>query len=336
VNDLDEMEDPCMGDMQWMLGWCMGTEPPDVAALAALAESSSAGEFTSIDVPGAAATRAFGINPRGEIVGSYTDRAVPPVTHGYLLRNGVFTTVDYPGAAATEAWGINPLGDIIGRYTRAGVPGIRGFLLRHGGYTDISIGNHLITLPTKIGASGHVVGCYHDANTLVDMYGYVQRGSSVTSFALPSTIGPAAAMHNGVTRGGRLIVGLTNPAPDRTRGYALSQDMLTYIDFPGSNFTQAWDVNASGTIVGVYRDAARRFHGFYRVAGDEAEEDDEGELEEDEGNAVRFVAIDYPGSVETRAFGINPRGDIVGMYGDALGAHGFLLTRAEEEEDDDD
>jgi len=29
----------------------------------------------------------------------------------------------------------------------------------------------------------------------------------------------------------------------------------------------------------------------------------------------------------TRAFGINPQGDIVGVYIDATGTHGFLLRR---------
>ena len=43
-------------------------------------------------------------------------------------------------------------------------------------------------------------------------------------------------------------------------------------------------------------------------------------------DAPRFAAVDYPGAVRTFALGINPAGEIVGAYDDALGnEHGFLL-----------
>src|SRR5688500_15905129 len=51
------------------------------SAFAVLSTRSTPGGFRSIDVPGAAATRAFGINAAGEIVGSYTDATG---TYGYL------------------------------------------------------------------------------------------------------------------------------------------------------------------------------------------------------------------------------------------------------------
>ena len=42
--------------------------------------------------------------------------------------------------------------------------------------------------------------------------------------------------------------------------------------------------------------------------------------------SFKFVAIDVPNSTFTLASGINPQGDIVGIYGDASGyEHGFLL-----------
>lgn len=40
-----------------------------------------------------------------------------------------------------------------------------------------------------------------------------------------------------------------------------------------------------------------------------------------------FVTIDFPGSIDSRAVGINPAGDIVGRYLDTSGhSHGFLLS----------
>jgi probable HAF family extracellular repeat protein len=316
----EPMEDMCAGDMVWMIGWCLDmVMPGDSVEVASLALSSDAqrddGPFEPINVPGAVGTRAFGINPQGDIVGSYTAAGR---THGFLLSDGAFTTIDYPGAASTEAWGINARGDIIGRYTVAGRDGTLGFLLLKGKFTDISLpnpsrpdGKHLVTLPTKIGSSGEIVGCYHNINGMVDMFGYVQRGDSVDTFGLASSLGGSAvgvsAMHNGVTPGGTTIVGLTFPVAGQSRGYIVSNGVVSYLDYPGSAFTQAWDVNPVGTIVGQYAGGGRT-HGFYL-------------------DASGYVSLDVPNSSMTVARGVNPRGEIVGMYNDAAGAHGFVIRR---------
>jgi hypothetical protein len=39
-----------------------------------------------------------------------------------------------------------------------------------------------------------------------------------------------------------------------------------------------------------------------------------------------FTPIDVPGAIYTEAYGINPRGQIVGPYFDSTGEHGFLAT----------
>src|SRR5262245_13138114 len=261
---LDDMDDDmCAGDMMWMIGPCLdGIMSDDSAedslrtATAAITSSEYVGSFESINIAGASATRAFAINARGDIVGSYTDAAG---THAFLRSGGVDTTINYPDAPGhrttfTEAWGINPRGDIIGRYVAAGIAGTHGFVLSHGTYTDISMPGHLVTLPTKIGASGEIVGCFHDVNAVTDMYGYVQRGSSVTTFKLPSISVPAgsAAMHNGITPGGEIVVGLTFTTLTTQRGYIVDHGVVSFVDFPGSNATQLWDVNPAGVSVGQY------------------------------------------------------------------------------------
>src|ERR1700738_5241442 len=91
-------------------------------------------KFTKIDVPGAAGlTEAFGINPQGDIVGTYfaiSNNTL--IIHGFLLSKGTFTNidVDIPGALAgsTNAIGINPRGDIVELYTDSSGNGV-GFLL---------------------------------------------------------------------------------------------------------------------------------------------------------------------------------------------------------------
>src|SRR3989442_16011144 len=61
--------------------------------------------FTAIDFPGAASTQAWGVNNRGDIVGTYT--LADKSTHGFLLASdGKFTSIDFAGAAYTLANGI--------------------------------------------------------------------------------------------------------------------------------------------------------------------------------------------------------------------------------------
>jgi probable HAF family extracellular repeat protein len=260
---------------------------------------AQAAGFKTIDVPGALATRAFGISAVGEIVGSYTDGTG---THGYLWANGTVTIIKFPGAISTEAWGINPQGDIVGRYRIAGDARTFGFLLSDGVFTDISVTGHLHTLPIKISPSGGIVGCFHDTNSLVDMRGFVQHGDNVSSFELlPST------MHNGVTPNGQVIAGIFFESATLVHGYVLNRGVYTQFDAPGATFTQAWDVSPTGTVVGYFNPVTS--HGFSL-------------------DANGFTVIDVPGAQWTRIFGINSQGDMVGSYADASNAvHGFLLRR---------
>jgi len=87
--------------------------------------------FTTIDIPGASSTLADGINPQGDIVGTYARNDLTGF-HGYLLSKGAFTTIDVPGAIGfTQAHGINPRGDILGEYGD-GTGRLHGFLLSQG------------------------------------------------------------------------------------------------------------------------------------------------------------------------------------------------------------
>ena len=86
------------------------------AVLLALAVGAAADErspqFTTIDFPGSVATTAFGVNERGEIVGSYRDSSNQ--THGFVKAGDLFRAINYPGAVFTDARGISPAGEIVG------------------------------------------------------------------------------------------------------------------------------------------------------------------------------------------------------------------------------
>jgi len=81
------------------------------------------------------------------------------------------------------------------------------------------------------------------------------------------------------------------------------------IQFPDSAFTDAWDINAAGEIVGEYQDqtANPTIHGYLLTGG-------------------KYTSIDFPGAGLTWAFGINDRGEVVGFYLDSAGGqHAFLF-----------
>lgn len=284
--------------------------------------------YTSIDHPNAKATSASGINASGEIVGSYTGQAEPAyVTHGFLLRGNDFLTIDYPGATATQARGINSEGDIVGTHQGANLltPGaggdIHGFLLRAGASLPepVDYPGHMNTIAQRITATGQILGCYHDHDTMGSMHGILVRdGNYVALDGTENGVDMTASMNNGGTPDAGLVTGLyTDMMTGKARGYLLKGGTFTPFDVPGSVATSAWDMNPSGEIVGTYVDASLQAHGFLMTGGE-------------------FISIDFPaqGVKRTQAFGINPQGDVVGVYVDAAGVtHGYLLTRTRPSEE---
>lgn len=128
-------------------------------------------KFTKIDVPGAAGvTEPSGINPQGEIVGTYfavSNNTL--ITRGFLLSRGAFSNidVDVPGALAgsTSPNGINPEGDIVGSY-RDSANNFRSFLLSKGRFTaiDVPAAFGIQTDASGIKSQGDIVGTYSDGS----------------------------------------------------------------------------------------------------------------------------------------------------------------------------
>ena len=271
--------------------------------------------YTTIDVPGASTTSVQGINQHGDIVGGYVDGSGG---HGFLLSKGVFTKIDYPGAAHTDANGLNARGEVVGGYRMPGEPAVNmhGYLrTRHGEFLPVDFPGHINTRAQRITQEGLILGCYHDTDTMATMRGVMINARDLSEVA---EIDAFASMTNGATPDGSLIVGFfTDMDAGRARGYLLYGDTFIPFDVPGSIATNGWDVNPRGEVVGAYRDASNRLHGF---------------LWKD----LRFHALDYPAASATRAFGINSRGDIVGSYVDASGrTHGFVASTMRDDHDDD-
>jgi probable HAF family extracellular repeat protein len=68
--------------------------------------------FTSLNVPGASRTWAYGINDVGQIVGAYSEGGT--ASHGFIFQNGNYTTLDRPSFASTGFLRINNAGQITG------------------------------------------------------------------------------------------------------------------------------------------------------------------------------------------------------------------------------
>ena len=273
--------------------------------------------YSQFDYPGAKSTSGSGINARGDVVGAYTDQA--NITHGFLMSGGTFTSIDYPGAVVTQARGINSRGDIVGTHqgpnlATAGSGGdIHGFLLLAGDSLPAAVDypGHMNTIAQRITASGQILGCYHDHDTMGSMHGIlVSDGNYVALDGTESGLTMPASMNNGGTPDGQLITGFYSDMMG-THSYLISNGNFVSFDFPGAKGTSAWDINPLGEIVGAYTSTDNKTHGFLATGG-------------------QFFSIDYPeaGVKRTQAFGIDPQGDVVGSYTDAAGiTHGFLLSR---------
>jgi len=284
-----------------------------LGAGSALAQGRPATTYRTIDPPGATSATAWGIDPQGNIVGQFTDSIG---THGFLRRAaGDYQTIDYPDVAAglatgTDARGISPTGEIVGNFW--GVPGdaayqigIHGYLLTTDGvFTPLDEHGHLHSIAQRILPDGMILGCIHDGNMGSTMKGMIV-GNGVYEERNANS-----SMDNGATPDLEMIVGWYNPGIPS--GYSVVDGVFTSFTIPNSNFTQAWDVNPQGEIVGIYKlngAPATAFRGFVL-----------------KGNA--FTAIDFPEASQTKVYSINPLGNVVGLYVDSLGkTHAFLATR---------
>jgi uncharacterized membrane protein len=277
--------------------------------------------YETIDVPGALATSPQGIDPSGDVVGLYVDATNH--THGFLLQHGVFSTIDYidpnTGAMAdnTDARGISPGGEIVGAHwsdhgeiTTVPAHGYRR--ATDGTFTPVHFVGHINEIPQRILADGTILGCRHDQNTMDTMRGIMIGRSDTTELT-----NLFASMINGATPDRRVVVGLyTNMMvmPSRGEAFVIADGDTTSFVYPGSTSSAAWDVNAQGDVVGVYRNATGGPHGFVRTQANRNAD-------------PQYGSIDVPGATQTRAFGINDRGDVVGLYVSGGVTHGFRARR---------
>jgi hypothetical protein len=304
----------------------------------------------------ALATTAYGINPAGDIVGTYTDKVGQ---HGFLRKDGQFMTIDVPSSLVggspgttlpTIARGISPDGDIVGSFTAPvnSAPTdplwycpktgstfcIKGFLYHRGKFSLVLYPGQLGTIAQRITPAGGIYGCLHGADMMGSMYGYGMTRLGDSSLQADggeladSTQSLPASMENGATPDGRIRVGFyasdfMDPNKVFTHGYVVEDGLLGTYDFPGP--VGPYQTGPSGPFQTFIWDmnTAGDFVGYYYHVGSPGQR--HGFVQPGNGSAP--VTVDYPEAISTSIAGINPGGTIVGQQVDtAMHVHGFVAV----------
>jgi uncharacterized membrane protein len=291
--------------------------------------------FIAIDFPAAPSTAALDINSSGEIVGRYP--AIGNMeTHGFLRDGfGQFTTIDFPNAVFTVAAGINSRGDIVGQYRLhdEDLSVRHGYLrTREGTFVTVDPPGSRFTNTLGINRRRDIVGrfctdapCKEKAH-----HGFLRTGAAFTTIDFHDAISTDAW---GINNHGE-IVGAYQDVDHKSHVYRFREGQFKNIDFPRALDTAPGGVkggiNSRGDIVSYYCVTApcgfdTSQHGFLLRHHEFT-------------TTMDFPAatIGFPAGHVTANFGINARGDIVGIYNDANGVtHGFLLKLEERDEDED-
>jgi len=101
----------------------------------------NAGNYTTVDFPGAAGTVLTGLNPSGEMSGfscADTPCLVGPFHSFIVSKKGAFEGFDPPGAVSSTASTVNPSGVVVGAFTdSSGV--LHGYLWNTGSSPQLII-----------------------------------------------------------------------------------------------------------------------------------------------------------------------------------------------------
>ena len=287
--------------------------------------------FAPINVPGAVATEARGINNNGEIVGFYKTTActdydikVPacPVK-GFKYVNSKFIKLMVPGSTSTAILGVNDWGDLVGFYTKSD-GSKHGFIWYHQNVVKtIDYPNppaNTSTVAFGINKAGMVVGGLWVINPSFGTFpdgGWVWvngKFSNMDPFN-HSDAGPCCWSVNSISNNG-IIAGQVFQADFNQAWLKEATDEDFYMDVaPG---------NGGGDTFGTGLNSATDIVGYgYRGWFAKNIEQNEGTNDSTE-QQPKFMPVTYPGASITIPFGLNDARAVVGTYSDSKGMHGFL------------
>ncbi len=211
------------------------------------------GVFKTYDFPGSQITYFYALDNNGQAAGHYEDN--DGLHHGVILENGELKQYDFPGAVETEIYGISDVtGALTGNFIDAS--GIRrGF----SGETIVEFPGATATYADFI-VTDRLVGSYVDAEGVYHPY-IRDAGGRMRSIDVPGAENMEYVFTHGINDVG-VSVNRTKVVGDIPRTYIGTLRGFRELSFPGGVSTEGWNVNQDGSIVGNYKSADGRTHGF--------------------------------------------------------------------------
>ena len=211
------------------------------------------GVFETYDFPGSQNTYFYALDNNGQAAGHYEDN--DGLHHGVIVENGELKQYDFPGAVETEIYGISDVtGALTGNFIDAS--GIRrGF----SGETIVEFPGATATYADFI-VTDRLVGSYVDAEGVYHPY-IRDAGGRMRSIDVPGAENMEYVFTHGINDAG-VSVNRTKVVGDIPRTYIGTLRGFRELSFPGGVSTEGWNVNQDGSIVGNYKSADGRTHGF--------------------------------------------------------------------------
>jgi uncharacterized membrane protein len=177
------------------------------------------GGFERISFPGSAWTYAYGINDRGDIVGTYSAGGIQSA---YILAKGEYRKLDAPPGYQTRAYDINSRGTVSGAY-HTGAAGTKWqpAIWEQDFFTPLPV------ITSTLGAD------------MAEGFGINDRGEVVGHYTVPGDV-------------------YTPPGNLKMYGFVYRDGAVTAsLDYPGSGWMScAWGMGPDGTAAGHYTDVA--------------------------------------------------------------------------------
>jgi hypothetical protein len=132
----------------------------------------SSGDWEQLDVPGASATLASGLNDAGIITFEWVNSSF--VASGALLYEGKYHTLNVPGASQSVAHGVN-VHNFIVMEGQDSSGNWHGYLYKGGQFTEFNVANATSTHSFGLSDNDVIVGGYNPASapsTEIGFYGY--------------------------------------------------------------------------------------------------------------------------------------------------------------------
>ncbi len=238
------------------------------SAMVAASHPIQSYKFSSFGFPGSVTSDGSGINNNGQVVGHWVDSV--GIAHGFLLSDGEYQSFDVPGALGTFPQDINDAGIVVGSFTvlRAGDPvccASYGFVRTPDGQystIDYPTTNSEIPLTWLFGINnmGQMVGGYNEFELAIPntsshgIHSFLLEGEAFTPIDFPV---PISRVHipvtyaQGINDAGIIVGGYNDDTEFQQRhGFIFRNGNYETLDMPGADFTELFDINNIGEIIG--------------------------------------------------------------------------------------